>query len=196
MEVSHFENDDKIAVTLQKYSDMVYRICSIYLRCRPDIEDVFQEVFLKMIQKTPPFESEDHEKAWLIRVTINQCKDVVKGFWWKNINLVENVELPIEDSPSNELLQVVLSLPQKYKDVIYLYYYEEYTVPQMAKLLKRNENTIYSNLHRAKKLMKQKMKYWFTWIYHSQLFGRLLQILPVLMPGEQQFFHACLWSEQ
>jgi len=158
MEVSQFENDDKIGVALQKYSDTVYRICFIYLRNSPDIDDVFQEVFLKLLQKNLPFESEDHEKAWLIRVTINQCKDVVKGFWWKNINLVENVELPLKDSAENELLQVVLSLPQKYKDVIYLYYYEEYTVPQMAKLLKRNENTIYSNLHRAKGLLKQKLE--------------------------------------
>jgi len=158
MEVSQFENDDRIGVALQKYSDMVYRICFIYLRNSPDIDDVFQEVFLKLLQKNLPFESEDHEKAWLIRVTINQCKDVVKGFWWKNINLVENVELPSKDSAGNELLQVVLLLPQKYKDVIYLYYYEEYTVPQMAKLLNRNENTIYSNIHRAKELLKQKLE--------------------------------------
>lgn len=158
MEVSQFENDDKIGVALQKYSDIVYRICFIYLRNSPDIDDVFQEVFLKLLQKNLPFESEDHEKAWLIRVTINKCKDVVKGFWQKNINLVENVELPLKDSAGNELLQVVLSLPQKYKDVIYLYYYEEYTVPQMAKLLQRNENTIYSNLHRAKGLLKQKLE--------------------------------------
>lgn len=158
MELSQFEHDNNIAVALKKYSDMVYRICFIYLHNNPDIDDVFQEVFLKLLQKKTPFESEDHEKAWLVRVTINQCKDVIKSFWRKNIDLVESVELQLEDSAENELLQVVLSLPEKYKDVIYLYYYEEYTVPQMAKLLKRNKNTIYSHLHRAKELIKQKLE--------------------------------------
>ncbi|NLI91768.1 MAG: sigma-70 family RNA polymerase sigma factor [Peptococcaceae bacterium] len=158
MGTSQFERDTAIALALKTYSDMVYRICFIYLRDRADIDDVFQEVFLKLFQKKTPFVSKEHEKAWLIRVTINQCKDVVKSFWRKKIDLVENIELPLKDSSENEILQVVLSLPQKYKDVIYLYYYEEYTVPQMAKILEQNENSLYSHLHRAKKLLKQKLE--------------------------------------
>lgn len=158
MVLSQLESNDYISAALKTYSDMVYRICIIYLRNKSDIDDVFQEVFLKLLQRKTPFESKDHEKAWLIRVTINQCKDVIKSFWRKNISLVENVELQLTDPTENELLQVVLSLPKKYKDVIYLYYYEEYTVPQMAELLKQNENTIYSHLHRAKKLLKQKLE--------------------------------------
>lgn len=158
MELSPNEKDDPISAALQKYSDMVYRICFIYLRNSPDIEDVFQDVFLKLLQRKTPFESLEHEKAWLIRVTINQCKDVIKGFWRKKIDLVEDVELPLKEAEDKELLQVVLTLPKKYKDVIYLYYYEDYTVPQMAKLLNQKENTIYSHLHRAKELMKQKLE--------------------------------------
>lgn len=157
MEQKSVDNKDNISVALKKYSDMVRRICFLYLRDSTDVDDVFQEVFLKLLQKKTSFENEEHEKAWLIRVTINKCKDILKSFWRKNIDSIENIELPFEDKISNELLKVVLSLPEKYKDVIYLYYYEEYTVPEMAILLKKHENTIYSHLHRARALIKQKL---------------------------------------
>jgi len=155
MEFSH--EGDRIATALQKHSDLVYRICFIYLGNRPEVDDVFQEVFLKLLQKNICFTSAEHEKAWLIRVTINQCKDTVKGFWWKRIDLVEKVEMPLQDADDREVLLTVLSLPAKYKDVVYLYYYQEYTVPEMAQLLQRSENTIYSQLHRARELMRQKL---------------------------------------
>ncbi|MPN17145.1 ECF RNA polymerase sigma factor SigW [bioreactor metagenome] len=158
MVLSQRKNEDTITIALTTYSDMVYRICFLYLRNKSDIEDVFQEVFLRFLQKEPSFESKDHEKAWLIRVTMNQCKDVLKSFWRNNIHLVENVEVRLEDTPENDLLQVVLSLPKKYKDVIYLYYYEGYTVPAMAKLINQNENTIYSHLYRGKALLRRKLE--------------------------------------
>ena len=158
MEQSQVNNNDPILLAFHNHADMVRRICFLYLHDSTDADDVFQEVFLKLLQNTTPFTSAEHEKAWLIRVTINKCKDTLKSFWRKNTQLTSSAELPLMDPDENELLQIVLSLPQKYKDVIYLYYYEEYTVPQMAKLLKQKENTIYSNLHRAKKLMKQKLE--------------------------------------
>lgn len=157
MEFSDVDND-RIAAAIHRYSDMVYRICFIYLGNRPEADDVFQEVFLKLFQKKTSFASEDHEKAWLIRVTINQCKDVLKGYWWKRIDLMENIELPEHNSDERDVLMLVLSLPQKYKDIIYLYYYQEYTVPQIGQLLKRSDNTIYSQLHRARELMRQKLE--------------------------------------
>jgi RNA polymerase sigma factor (sigma-70 family) len=157
MNTTSLDINANIAAALEKYSDMVRRICFMYLHDYADVDDVFQEVFLNLIQKKTPFENAEHEKAWLIRVTINKCKNNLKSFWRKNTDSIENMELPFEDKAENELLQVVLSLPQKYKDVIYLYYYEGYTVPEMAKLLKKNENTIYSHLSRARALIKQKL---------------------------------------
>jgi len=157
MAVLHPDHDD-IAAALQKCSDMVYRICFVYLGRRPEVDDVFQEVFLKLLRQGFSFKDEDHEKAWLIRVTINQCKDLLKGSWWKRIDLMENLELPAGDAGESDILQEVLSLPHKYKAVIYLYYYQEYTVPQMAELLQRSENTIYSQLHRARELMRQRLE--------------------------------------
>ena len=158
MERKPVDINDNISIALKKYSDMVRRICFLYLHNSADADDVFQEVFLKLLRNKTPFESAEHEKAWLIRVTINKCKDMLKSFWRKNIDSIENIELPFEDKVTGELLQVVLSLPKKYKDVIYLYYYEEYTVPEMAKLLNKKENTIYSHLHRAKALIKEKLR--------------------------------------
>ncbi len=158
MEHTRYNINEKITETLEKYSDMVRRICFLYLKNSADVDDIFQEVFLKLLQRKSPFDSDEHEKAWLIRVTINKCKDVFKSFWHRNIDPIENAELIFEDNADKELMQVVLSLPKKYKDVIYLYYYEGYSVPEMSKLLDKKENTIYSHLHRAKALIKEKLE--------------------------------------
>jgi RNA polymerase sigma factor (sigma-70 family) len=157
MEPSSFDINDNITLKLKTYSDMVYRICYMYLHNSSDVEDAFQEVLLKLLQTKKNFENTEYEKAWLIRVTINQCKDMLKSFWKKRVDFIEDMELPYEDTGENELLQIILSLPPKYKDSVYLYYYEEYTVPQMAKILNKNENTIYSYLHRAKALIKHEL---------------------------------------
>ena len=157
MEQKPFDINSSISSALQKYSDMVRRICFLYLHNSADVDDVFQEVFLKLLQNKTPFESAEHEKAWLIRVTINKCKDMLKSFWRKNIDSIENMELPFEEKSENELLQVVLSLPEKYKEVIYLYYYEDYSVPEMARVLNKSENTLYSHLYRARALIKKQL---------------------------------------
>lgn len=157
MEKTPFGTNDVITEVLEKYSDMVRRICFMYLRNYADVEDVFQEVFLKFLQCNINFENEEHKKAWLCRVTINKCKDICKSFFRKHICSIEGLELPFEDPKENEVMSAVLALPPKYKDVIYLFYYEDYTVPEMAKLLKEKGNTIYSKLHRARELLKQKL---------------------------------------
>ena len=149
--------DDVITQALEKYSDMVRKICFMYLRNKADVEDVFQNVFLKLLQTKTPFESEEHKKAWLCRITINECKDICKNFWHRNVSSIDDVDLPFEDKADYDLMQAVLSLAPKYKDVIYLFYYEDYSVPQIAKILSQKENTIYSNLHRARELLKQKL---------------------------------------
>jgi RNA polymerase sigma-70 factor (ECF subfamily) len=149
--------EDMIKHSLEKYADMVRKISFLYLRNRDDVDDVFQEVFLKFLQNKVPFKNDQHEKAWLIRVTINKCKDLCKSFWRKNIDIIDGHEIAFEDQAESELMQAVLALPTKYKDVIYLFYYEGYTVVEIAKMLEQKENTIYSNLHRARKLLKQKL---------------------------------------
>ena len=83
----------------------------MYLRNYADVEDVFQEVFLKYFRSRPAFESEEHEKAWLCRVTINKCKDACKNFFRKNVSSIEEMELPFEDPKESEVMAAVLALP-------------------------------------------------------------------------------------
>ena len=149
--------NDAVTEALKKYSDMVRRICFMYLRNYADVEDVFQEVFLKLLQSKVVFENDEHTKAWLCRIAINKCKDVCKSFFRKHVFSIEDMEISFEDKVESDVMVAVLSLPPKYKDVVYLFYYEQYTVPEIAKLLKQKENTIYSNLHRARELLKREL---------------------------------------
>ena len=151
----------KVTFLFEKYADTVKRICFMYMKNDADSDDILQEVFLKLVQHNKPFRSDEHERAWLIRAAINRCKNLHKSFWRKNTDSLDvvTIESAAEiEIKNNEMLKLVLSLPPKYKDVIYLFYYEGYTVPQMAKVLSKNENTIYSNLHRARLLLKEKIE--------------------------------------
>lgn len=142
---------------IELYSDMIRRICFMYLKNYSDVEDIFQEVFLKYILYFGVFENKEHEKAWFARVTINSCKDMLKNFFRKNVSSIDDIEeakLSIYDE-HNDVLNAVLKLPNKYKDVIYLFYYERYTATEIANILKKNENTIYTWLSRGKKMLKE-----------------------------------------
>lgn len=149
--------EEELEKAISMYSDMVKRICFVYLKNYEDTEDVFQEVFLKYVLFPDPFQSESHEKAWLIRVTINQCKDMLKNFFRKKVVYLEEVKEYVKEEvqEDSEVLEAVLSLPKKYKIVVYLYYYEGYSAVEIAKLLRKNENTIYSNLSRGRAELKK-----------------------------------------
>jgi RNA polymerase sigma-70 factor (ECF subfamily) len=137
---------------------MVRRVCFIYLKSGTDVDDIFQEVFLKLLQHNDQFESEEYEKAWLCRVAINKCKDFHKSYFRKNVCSIDDLDITIEDKTETGLIREVLSLPQKYRNVIYLFYYEDYTALEIAKILCKKENTVYSHLHRAKLILKDKLK--------------------------------------
>lgn len=144
---------------IEQYGDMVRRLCMMHLKNDADTEDIFQNVFLKYVLSSVEFESEEHEKAWLIRVTINACKDLLKSFFRsRTTSLDVLMEQPAELLPDHrEVLEAVLSLPQKYRDVVYLYYYEEYTAPEISKILGKNVNTVYTLLTRSKQMLREKL---------------------------------------
>ena len=131
----------------------------IHLKNYADTEDIFQTVFLKYVLSSVSFESQEHEKAWFIRVTINACKDLLKSFFRnRTVSLDEIIEQPSEMSTDDkEVLEAVLSLPQKYKDVVYLHYTEDSTPPQISRILGKNVNTIYTLLTRSKQLLREKL---------------------------------------
>lgn len=149
----------EVTIAIEKYADLIRRICMVKLKNHDDTEDIFQNVFLKYALCNKIFESVDHEKAWFIRVTINACKDLLKSFFKsKTTSLAEIIEQSIEFSDDNrEILEEVLALPEKYRDVVYLYYYEGYTACEIAAILKKNVNTIYTNLTRARKILRERL---------------------------------------
>lgn len=148
---------DKVSIALEKYSAKVYRICFMYLKNKAEAEDAFQDVFLRFMQSKTEFESDEHEKAWICRVAINRCKDIVKSFHYKVVSLDNVAELKFESEQDNTVIDAILNLPQKYKDVVYLFYCEGYKASQIADILRSNENTIYSQLSRARSLLKERL---------------------------------------
>lgn len=107
----------------------------------------------------PLFFDEEHEKAWLIRVAINACKDHLKSFFRRNTIPLEHLEEIAATTPEDhrDVLEAVLSLPVRYKDPIYLHYYEGYTASEIGRILGKKENTVYSLLSRGRKLLKEKL---------------------------------------
>lgn len=156
IKIENMKDNQQIKNAIEEYADMIQRICLLYLKNYHDMEDVFQEVFFKYALREEPFKSHDHEKAWLLRVAINSCKDILKSFFKRNIRYLE--ELPYEPSylseENSELLDAILKLPEKYRIVIYLFYYEEYTAVEIADMLNKKENTIYTWLARGRSQLK------------------------------------------
>lgn len=152
-------SEQEITRVIGQYADTVRRICMLHLKNNADTEDIFQTVFLKYALYPDAFKSQEHEKAWLIRVTINACKDLLKSFFRNHVVSLEEIpELPAQMSqPNREVLEAVLSLPAKYKDVVYLHYYEGYTAPEISRILNMNQNTVYTRLTRAKELLRNKL---------------------------------------
>ena len=152
-------SEEEVNRAIERYSDTVRRLCMIHLKNYADTEDIFQTVFLKYVLSSVFFENEEHEKAWFIRVTINACKDLLKNFFRSHtVSIDEIMEQPALLPPDNrEVLEAVLSLPSKYKDVVYLHYYEDYTAPQISKILGKNVNTIYTLLTRSRQILKEKL---------------------------------------
>ncbi|MCI8550145.1 MAG: sigma-70 family RNA polymerase sigma factor [Lachnospiraceae bacterium] len=152
-------SEQEVNRAIERYSDTIRRLCMVHLKNYADTEDIFQTVFLKYVLSSVSFENEEHEKAWLIRVTINACKDLLKSFFRSHIvSLDEIMEQPALLPPDHrEVLEAVLSLPQKYRDVVYLHYYEDYTAPQISQILGKNVNTIYTLLTRSRQMLREKL---------------------------------------
>jgi RNA polymerase sigma-70 factor (ECF subfamily) len=151
------KNEAEVTRAIEAYSSTIRRICLVYLKNKEDAEDISQEVFLKYLLRKDDFESQAHEKAWLIRITINSCKDLLKSVFRKRVHSLEELDnVPSYiDARDHEVLDAVTQLPEKYRQVIYLQYYEGYTTPEIAKILNRNENTIYTWIARAKQELKK-----------------------------------------
>lgn len=133
------------------YSDLILRLSYTYLKSTQDAEDICQNVFLKLLTSGKSFESPAHEKAWIIRMTANACKDVLRSAARRRtvgLELVADAAAP--EAPHDEVLEAVMALPEKYREAIYLYYYEGYAVREIAEMLGRSEATINAHLSRGR----------------------------------------------
>jgi RNA polymerase sigma factor (sigma-70 family) len=149
--------DEDISNTIEKYGDMVRRISFLYFNNSADVEDVFQEVFLQYFLNIEKIKDEEHKKAWLCRVTFNKCNDLRKSFWRRNVVSLDKVEVPFESEEQSEIIAAVFKLPNDYKNIIYMHYYEGYTIPEIAEILNKNINNVYSLLRRAKVKLKKEL---------------------------------------
>lgn len=154
----------EIERVVEIYSDMLLRIAMHHVNSYAQAEDIVQDVFLKFITKSPTFVDENHEKAWLLRVTINECKDIQRHWWNKKQSeyLMDHVsdkeQLNDESKYSFVLLEEIKKLPFHYRNAIYLFYYEGLSTKQIAQICKVREGTVSSWLHRGKKSLKSKLQ--------------------------------------
>ncbi|MDO5156513.1 MAG: RNA polymerase sigma factor [Eubacteriales bacterium] len=143
------------------YADMVYRIAVSYVKNTTEAQDIFQNTFLKLTRYKDTIESEEHLRAWLIRVAVNCAKSFVTSTWNKTTEGLdlERINEPVfEMEEHSELYEMILALDDKYKMPLYLYYYEGYSVKEIAEMLGEKENTIKSNLSRGRKKLKEDME--------------------------------------
>lgn len=145
---------------LKKHADMVRRICFLHLRQREDVEDAFQEVFLRYLERTEPFENDEHEKAWLIRVTLQRCADITRSFWNRRVLPLDETIVAAVPAESHELLEAVLRLPPDERNAVYLFYYESFDVASIARMTGKKPNTVYSHLHRARNRLRKQIGGW------------------------------------
>lgn len=140
-----------------RLSDTIYRMALVILKNTADAEDAVSEVFLRYLRKPQQFRDENHEKAWFLRVTINYCRDQLR----KRKYSVEDIEMlpdqPMEDK-DRYVLQEVMALPDKYREVIYLHYYEGYTLKEIGKLTGTLESTLQTRLVRARNQLKLRLE--------------------------------------
>lgn len=147
----------------KRYS-LVYRVAFMQMKRHADAEDASQEVFLRLLKYEPEFESEEHEKAWFIRTTMNICKDILKSKWHSatvsidRIPESERMHFHIPSVQEDETLWAVLELPEKYRHCLYFFYYEEYSVKEVAKLMQIPENTVKTNLRRGREMLKETLE--------------------------------------
>ncbi|MBO7530767.1 MAG: sigma-70 family RNA polymerase sigma factor [Lachnospiraceae bacterium] len=145
-----------------KYSDRLYAAAFSICRQQQDAEDAVQDALIRLFHSDKEFESEEHLKAWLLRVTINAAKSTKRLFWNRNRTSYEEYmdSLAFEEPSDRSLMDEVLALPEKYRIVIHLFYYEEYKIKEIADILKVSENTVKTRLLNGRRILKTKLEGW------------------------------------
>lgn len=157
-----------IEKVIRRNSETVYRLAYSLVRTRADADDIYQEVFLRYVRKAPVFDSMKHERAWFMRVTINCCKNLWKSPWMQRRSALEDDALEREASQEEAacgtteedslLIETVKQLPEKYRAVIHLFYYEELSVEEIGKITNSKASTVRTRLTRARRQLKSLLR--------------------------------------
>lgn len=154
------QSEQEFNLAVEQYLNMVYRIALNWFGSVHDAEDAAQEVMLRLWKNTSGFEGDPHLRHWLVRVTINVCKDLSRAPWrLHSVPLAQAPPQPCADEPEAQaVVEEILRLPKKYRVPLYLYHYEGYSVREISALLKANPSTIRTRLSRARELLKHQLE--------------------------------------
>lgn len=148
--------DEQFTALAQRYIDTVFRVALNYLKSGADAEDVTQNVFMKLWKEKKSFEGDEHIRNWLIRVTINECRNALRSPWRIGESFDDYAsKLTFSQPEHSDLFYAVMDLPKKYRLPIYLYYYEGYSTEEIASMMKLPRATVSTHLHRGRKALKE-----------------------------------------
>ena len=153
----NIRTEDDYTQVVETYSDLVYRLALARTKNQAAAEDIYQEVFLRYLKNQDKIVNETHKKAWLIRTTINCSKSLLTSAWFRSTVALED-NLSFTTPEETGVYHAVMGLPQKYRTVIHLFYYEDLSIREISEILGIGENTIKSQLSRARTLLKEKLK--------------------------------------
>ena len=150
---------------IDRYADMVYRLALLQVKNKADADDIFQEVFVRLVKNIHKLQNWEHVKAWLIRVTTNCAKKHFNQYWNKNVSFLDETEEILSEENGYEAIedenfvwQAVKNLPNKYRVAVHLFYFEELSIAQIAKMTKQKEATVKSQLFRAREMLKTSLE--------------------------------------
>ena len=149
-----------VEMLVERYHQNLFAVAFNVCKNREDAEEVVQDAFIQYHLKRLDFQSEEHIRAWLIRVTINKAKNAARTIWWRHRTSLEETmaALTFDDQESERLFEAVIALPQKYRIVVHLFYYEDYSVHEMAELLSLSESNVKTRLSRARAMLRDTLK--------------------------------------
>ena len=146
---------DQVEAMIQKYGDMLFRTCLVMLQNQPDAEDAVQETVLKYLLKAPVFDSSEHEKAWLLKVAANHCRDLLRFRSRHPQVTLEQLTEYLTDPENSGILDALMTVPEKYRIVMLLHYVEGYPTDEIAQMIGKTPSAVKMRLQKGRKLLKK-----------------------------------------
>ena len=153
-------DEEKIREIYERCADDLYRLCWFYSGNREDAQDAVQNALVKLMEHGGEFESDSHAKGWLLKTGVNECRQIMRQWWKKRVHIEEDLSIYGQETEQEdrELLAVISALPEKYRIVIHLFYYEDYSVREIADILKLSESNAKVRLTRGRTLLRNVLK--------------------------------------